>query len=335
MGKDNSRPPLACLADNAYIFAAYCGIKALRGKTPQRDTTMFFEMNGLDHQGYCIRPPSEAYSILLQATLGCSHNKCTFCDSFKTKRFAIKDRSIWEKDLNFASRYCRRQNRVFIMDGDAFVMPMKHWEWLLTNIAEKLPWVERVGTYANAKGVALKSDDELKRLRELGLSMIYYGVESGHPAVLERVRKGADPEKLYTQAQRLKEAGLTLSVTVIVGLAGREGSLEHARATGDLLSRIDPDYVGALTLMLPPGAPISESVHKGELSLQDQMEMLAELGVIFSRTNLTNGMFTANHVSNYLPIRARLPGDKEKVMGLIRKALEGKIALREEWMRAL
>ena len=296
---------------------------------------MFFETEGLDHQGYCIRPPSEAYSILLQATLGCSHNKCTFCDAFKAKRFAIKDRSIWEKDLDFASRYCRRQNRVFVMDGDAFVMPMRHWEWLLTNIAERLPWVERVGTYANAKGVALKSDEDLRRLRELGLSMIYYGVESGHPEVLQKVRKGADPEKLLVQARRLKDAGFTLSVTVIVGLAGREGSLEHAKATGELLSKIDPDYVGALTLMLPPGAPISQDVQQGELALPDQMELLAELGVMFAHTNLTEGMFTANHASNYLPIRAHLPRDKEKVKTLIRSALEGKIALRQEWMRAL
>ncbi len=296
---------------------------------------MFFETEGLDHQGHCIRPPSEAYSILLQATLGCSHNKCTFCDAFKAKRFAIKDRAIWERDLDFASRCCRRQNRVFVMDGDAFVMPMRHWEWLLTEIATRLPWVERVSTYANAKGVALKTDDELRRLRDLGLSMVYYGVESGHPDVLRAVRKGADPEKLLIQARRLRDAGFILSVTVIVGLAGREGSLEHAKATGDLLSKIDPDYVGALTIMLPPLAPLTKEVREGKLVLPDQMEMLAELGVLLAHTTLTKGMFTANHASNYLPIRANLPEDKEKVMALIRNALDGKIALREEWMRAL
>ena len=296
---------------------------------------MLFEYEGLDHQGYCIRPPSEAYSILLQATLGCSHNKCTFCDAFKGKRFAIKDRSIWEKDLEFASRHCRRQNRVFVMDGDAFIMPMRHWEWLLTNIAERLPWVERIGTYANAKGVALKSDEDLRKLRELGLSMIYYGVESGHPEVLQKIHKGCGPEKLLAQARRLKDAGFTLSVTVIIGLAGKEGSLEHAKATGDLLTKIDPDYVGALTLMLPPGTPIVDDVRSGKLTMLDQMEMLAELGVLFSHTTISRGMFTANHASNYLPIRANLPQDKEAVMELIRNALEGKIALRQEWMRAL
>lgn len=296
---------------------------------------MFYEVDGLDHQGYCIRPPSEAYSILIQATLGCSHNKCTFCQAFKAKRFAIKDREIWNRDLDFAARHCRGQDRVFVMDGDALIMPMRHWEWLLTNIKERLPWVTRVATYANAKSVASKTDGELRKLRELGLSMAYYGVESGHPDVLANVRKGADPEKLHTQARRLKDAGFTLSVTVIVGLAGREGSLEHAKATGALLSRIDPDYIGALTLMLPDITPLAQAAKNGEFDPPGQMELLAELGVMFSHTNLSQGMFTANHASNYLPIRARLPRDKERTMSLIRSALQGEVALREEWMRAL
>ena len=290
---------------------------------------------GLDHQGYCIRPPSEAYSILLQATLGCSHNKCTFCDAYKAKRFAIKDQAVWECDLDFASACCRRQNRVFVMDGDALIMPMKRWEWLLSNIAKRLPWVERVATYANAKSAALKSDGDLKRLREMGLSLVYYGVESGHPEVLKKIRKGADPEKLLTQGRRLKEAGFAVSATVIVGLAEREGSLEHAKATGALLSRMDPNYVGALTLMLPHGAPLAKEVRDGAFVLPDRLELLVELSVLFAHTNLSDGLFTSNHASNYLPIRAKLPEDKEATMALIRVALEGKVTLREEWMRAL
>ena len=295
---------------------------------------MFFEEDGLDHQGYCIRPPSEAYSILLQATLGCSHNKCTFCDAYKAKRFAIKDRSIWERDLEYASQYMQHQKRLFVMDGDALVMPMRHWEWLLSNIAERLPWVERVSTYANAKGVALKSDQDLKQLRDLGLAMIYYGVESGHPEVLKRMSKGSDPEKLHLQAKRLKDAGFILSVTVITGLGGKELSLEHAKATGELLSRMDPDFVGALTLMSPHDAPLGEELKNGSFVLPAQMELLAELGTMFEHTNLSKGMFTANHASNYLPIRAYLPQDKEKTMQLIRNALEGNVMLKQEWMRA-
>ena len=295
---------------------------------------MFFEEDGMDHQGYCIRPPSEARSILLQATLGCSHNKCTFCDAYKAKRFAIKDRSVWERDLEYASKHMQRQKRLFVMDGDALVMPMRHWEWLLHAIAERLPWVERISAYANAKSVAQKSNTDLKRLRDLGLAMIYYGVESGHPKVLERVNKGSDPEKLYLQAKRLKEAGFILSVTVIVGLGGKELSLEHAKATGELLSRIDPEFVGALTLMTPHGAPLGEELKNGNFVLPARMDLLAELEVMFRHTDLSKGMFTANHASNYLPIRASLPQDKARTMQLIRDALDGNVMLKEEWMRA-
>ena len=293
-----------------------------------------FGLQGLDHQGDCYRPPSEAHSILLQATLGCSHNKCTFCDQFRSKRFAIKDRAIWERDLTFAEQHCRRQNRLFVMDGDAFIMPMKHWEWLLTNIAQRLPWVERVGTFANAKGVAMKSDADLARLRELGLQMVYYGVESGHPDVLKRMHKGAIAEKLVEQGQRLKKFGFTLSCTVIVGLGGVEQSLEHAKATGEVLSAIDPNFAGALTLMLMPDTPLYDEYTAGRFQLPDQDALLLELRTLFAYTNLTNGMFTSNHASNYLPIKARLPEEKEATLALMDKALEGRVTLRSEWMRA-
>lgn len=294
---------------------------------------MIFE-EGLDHQGYCIRPPSEAYSILLQATLGCSHNKCTFCGAFKNKRFAIKDQAIWEKDLQFAEKYCKRQDRVFVMDGDAFIMPMKRWEWLLTNIRDRLPWVTRVSTYANAKGVAMKSDEDLKRLRDLGLSLIYYGVESGHDDVLANVKKGASAEKLIEQGQRLKKAGFALSITVMTGIAGVDGSFEHARETGRVLTAIDPEYVGCLTLLVEPGTPIEEKAKKGELAMPDQLGLLQEVGVMIENTNLTDGWFMANHPSNYLPIKAHLPYDKEETLAKIHAALEGKVQLRPEWMRA-
>lgn len=221
------------------------------------------------------------------------------------------------------------------MDGDALIMPMRHWEWLLTNIKERLPWVERIATYGNAKAVGLKKDEDLLRLRELGLDMVYYGVESGHPEVLARINKGADAEKLQKQGRRLKDAGFIISATVIVGIAGREKGLEHAKLTGELLSRIDPDYVGALTLMLTEGSPLTEQARKGEFTLPSQTELLAELGVLFSHTELSNGMFTANHASNYLPIKAHLPKDREATLARIRAALAGEVTLREEWMRAL
>lgn len=293
------------------------------------------EPQGFHYEGNCIRPPSEANSILLQATLGCSHNKCTFCGTYADKRFTIKPKSILESDIEFASRYCRRQRRVFIMDGDSLIMPMRNWEWLLGLIREKLPWVTRVGTYANAKGVAMKSDEELSRLRELGLGIIYYGVESGHPQVLKDIQKGSTPEKLITQGRRVKKAGIKLSVTVLLGIGGTEMSLEHARATGKLLSAMDPDYVGALTLMILPDTPLGMDAAQGRFSLPGPMSMLRELREMIASTDLSGGLFYANHASNYVPVKARLPQDKESAIMLLDQALGGEVGLKPEWMRAL
>jgi radical SAM superfamily enzyme YgiQ (UPF0313 family) len=293
------------------------------------------EPQGFHYVGNCIRPPSEADSILIQATLGCSHNKCAFCVTYKDKRFTIKDQKILEQDILFASRHCQRQRRVFIMDGDALIMPMKRWEWLLGQIREKLPWVTRVGAYANTKSIAMKSDEDLKRLKELGLGILYVGVESGHPQVLADIVKGAGPEKLIKQGQRVKQAGIKLSVTVLLGIGGVEGSLEHARATGKLLSAMDPDYIGALTLMVIPGTPLGDQAERGEFQLPDAMGMLAELREMIANTDLSGGLFYANHASNYLPVKASLPKDKEQTLALLDAALQGQVGLKPEWMRAL
>ncbi|CAO0821487.1 Radical SAM protein [Desulfarculales bacterium] len=293
------------------------------------------EPPGFDYVGMCIRPPSEANSILIQATLGCSHNKCTFCGSYGDKRFAIKPQVTLERDLAFAQKYCRRQNRLFVMDGDALIMPMRNWEWLLGQIKERLPWVRRVGAYGNAKGVSLKSNDDLSRLKKLGLDIVYYGVESGHPQVLKDIRKGSTPEKLIIQGRHLKAAGLKLSVTVLLGIGGTERSLEHARITGELLTAMDPDFVGALTLMLIPGTPLDDQARAGAFNLPDAPAMLAELREMIAHTNLSDGLFYANHASNYLPIKARLPQDQERTLALIDQALGGRVQLRPESMRAL
>ncbi|MCB2189239.1 MAG: B12-binding domain-containing radical SAM protein [Deltaproteobacteria bacterium] len=293
------------------------------------------EPTGFHYVGNCIRPPSEADSILIQATLGCSHNKCTFCGTYPDKRFGIKDQKFLENDLAFAARYCRRQSRLFVMDGDALIMPMARWEWLLGQIKEKLPWVRRVGAYANSKGIAMKTDEELAHLKELGLGILYYGVESGHPQVLADVKKGATPEKLVLQGRRVKKAGIKLSVTVLVGLGGTALSQEHARATGKVLSEMDPDFIGALTLMLVPGTPLHQLHEQGRFQVPDARTMLLELREMIANTNLTGGLFYANHASNYLPIKAALPKEKEATLALIDAALTGKIGLKPEWLRAL
>ncbi|MHB8090972.1 MAG: radical SAM protein [Syntrophales bacterium] len=290
---------------------------------------------GMHYEGYCIRPPSEADSILLQVTLGCSHNRCTFCGSYGDKRFAIKDDKIIQSDIRHAARYMQGQERLFLMDGDALIIPQKKLLGILEKIAMDLPWVKRVGAYANTKGIKRKSVEELKELRQLKLGILYYGVETGDDEIRSAIDKGSTAAQCIEMGQRVKEAGILLSVTVLLGIGGARLSLRHARATGELLSAIDPDYVGALTLMLTPGTPLYEDFQRGTFTLPDEAGMLRELREMIAHTNLTNGYFFSNHASNYLPVKARLPEGKKQALALIDAALRGEIGLKPEWMRAL
>ncbi|MFP4474546.1 MAG: radical SAM protein [Desulfatibacillaceae bacterium] len=289
----------------------------------------------MHYEGNIIRPPSEANSILLQVTVGCSHNKCTFCGAYKGERFKIKPDEIIMEDIEFASRYCKRQNRLFLCDGDALVIPQKRLLRILDTIAEKLPWVDRIGTYANAKAIKMKSLEELKELREHGLKIAYMGLETGDDVTLKNVHKFGDSELMIREGRKIRDAGIRLSITVLLGLAGPERSQEHARETGRVLSEIDPEYVGALALMLIPGTDMYKEYEEGDFELIGPQQMLAELGTMIAHTNLSGGLFHANHASNYLPVKAELPRDKDKVLARIGEALEGKIALKPEWMRAL
>ena len=293
------------------------------------------ESDGMHYEGMCIRPPSEAYSILLQVTVGCSHNKCTFCGTYRDKRFRIKDEKTILSDLLFASKYMKRQDKVFLMDGDALIIPQKRLMWILDRINEHLPWVKRVGAYANAKSIKMKTPDELVQLRENGLGILYYGVETGDDELRKRITKGSDAKTCIEMGRKVKEAGINLSVTVLLGIAGKEGSLKHAKATGELLSAMDPDFVGALTVMLIPGTPLYEEFTSGHFELPDQRGLLTELREMIRHTHLSRGLFYSNHASNYLPVKARLPRGKQDALDLIDRALQGGVGLRPEWMRAL
>ncbi|MEW6664479.1 MAG: radical SAM protein [Thermodesulfobacteriota bacterium] len=289
----------------------------------------------MHYEGMCIRPPSEAYSILLQVTLGCSHNKCTFCGTYKDKRFTIKDDKIILSDILFAARYMRRQDKVFLMDGDALIVPQRRLMWILDRIREHLPWVKRVGAYANAKSIKMKTPEELVALRENGLGILYYGVETGDDELRKKIHKGTSAQECIEMGRKAKQAGFKLSVTVLLGIAGRKRSLEHARATGRLLSEMDPDFIGALTVMLIPGTPLYDEYRRGEFELPDEIELMRELREMILHTDLTRGLFYSNHASNYLPVKARLPRGKQEALDLIDSALRGEVGLRPEWMRAL
>jgi radical SAM superfamily enzyme YgiQ (UPF0313 family) len=296
------------------------------------DSTIASE--GMHYEGNCIRPPPEADSILLQVTLGCSHNQCTFCGTYKDKRFQIKDNDIILSDIRFASKYMRRQDRVFLMDGDALIIPQKRLMWILETIKEHLPWVKRVGSYANTKSIRMKSPQELVELRENGLGKLYLGVETGDDEIRKKVHKGSSAQECLEMGEKVKNAEMELVVMVLLGIGGKERSLDHARATGDLLSAMDPGYVAALTVILIPGTPLWEEYEKGDFEMPDDKQLLIEMKEMIIHTNLSHGIFASNHASNYLPVEVRLPGGKQEALDRIDAALRGEIVLKPEWMRA-
>ena len=289
----------------------------------------------MHYEGNIIRPPSEANSILLQVTVGCSRNKCTFCGTYAGERFKIKPDSIIMEDIAFAARYCKRQRRVFLCDGDALIVPQKRLLNILKEIKKQLPWVTRVGLYANAKALKMKTDEELKELKAHGVGIVYMGLETGDDVTLKKINKGATAAQMIAMGRKAKKAGFKLSVTVLLGIAGPQRSQIHAQETGKVISEMDPDYVGALSLMLIPETPLHQDYVSGEFRLIDPPEMLAELRTMIAATDLTRGLFHANHASNYLPIKARFPKDKQSTLQLIDEALEGKVPLKPEYLRAL
>jgi radical SAM superfamily enzyme YgiQ (UPF0313 family) len=304
--------------------------KTSKSKTADRIS----ESEGMHYEGNCIRPPPEAFSILLQVTLGCSHNKCTFCGTYKDKRFGIKDDDIILGDILFAAKYMKNQDRVFLMDGDALIIPQKRLVWILDNIREHLPWVKGIGSYANTKSIRFKSFQELNDLRRKGLDRIYLGVETGDDEIRKEVNKGLSAQVCAEMGKKVKSAGMRLTVMVLLGIAGRERSLGHARATGELLSAMDPDHVAALTVIPIPGTPFWDQIERGELELPDEMGMLLEMREMLAHTTLRGGTFASNHASNYLSLNMRLPEGKQEALNLIDSALQGKIGLKPEWMRA-
>ncbi|NOY93656.1 MAG: radical SAM protein [Deltaproteobacteria bacterium] len=291
----------------------------------------------MDYVGNIYRPPSEAHSLLLQVTVGCSHNACTYCQMYKGERFKTKAWEVVEADIEEARRMGPRFDRVFLCDGDSLVLSQRKLEQILLRVRERLPWVTRVGTYGDTRSVLRKSVEQLTRLRELGLGIVYHGVESGDAETLRRVDKGGTVEECVETAERLRAAGITHSVMVLLGIAGAERSDEHASATAALLTRMQPGFAGALTTTVVPGTPLAEQQARGEFRLPDKLGLLRELRTIVAESELRATRFSANHASNYLPIRASLPRDKQAVLALLDEVLESgdESRLKPEHLRAL
>jgi len=285
-----------------------------------------------------IRPPSEANSFLLPVTIGCSHNECTFCCTYIGVKFRIRHLEDIKQDIDeVAQNYSWSVRRVFLEEGDALICPQRRLVEVLKHLNKKFPYLERVGTYATPQAALIKSVDELKELNQLGLKIAYMGVETGDEELLQKIRKRVTYARIVEAGRKLKQAGITTSVTVILGLGGVESSENHALNTARILSDIDPDFAGALTIMLVPGTPLHKDWEEGKFSLISPFQSLQELKLIVQNSNFTNCFFTANHASNYLPIKAQLPEQKAEVIKLIDDILaKGDMSqLRPEFTRAL
>ena len=291
----------------------------------------------MNYEGMIFRPPSEADSLILQVTVGCSYNRCTFCGAYQGKSFRIKRFEEIQEDIDEASSYRSQIQRVFLADGDALAMPQRELLRILEYVKLRLNRVERVGIYANAKDILRKDVEELKALKNLGLGILYLGLESGNPEILKRIKKNGTVDQLVRAGRRVKESGILLSVTVLLGIGGVEKSQAHAADTGKVLSEMDPDYVGALSLMVVPGTPIEKEIETGKLVLPTPFGMIQELETMIEHCDCTQCFFASNHASNYLPLRVRMPEEKEDALRRIREVLRKRdpALLRPEFLRAL
>ena len=289
------------------------------------------------YEGQIYRPPSEAKSLILQATIGCSHNKCTFCVMYKDKKYRERSLEDIRADIQEAKRVLGDVRRVFLADGNALAMEQTKLMSVLRELSQAFPSLERVGIYANPGDLLGKSVSQLRELKEAGIGIVYLGVETGNDKILEQVRKDATAAEIIQAGRRAKDSGIPLSVTVINGLGGYELMKEHAADTAKLLNEMDPDYLGLLTLMVAPGTPIARQMERDEFQLPGPMEILAEIEMMLEPLELTNCVFRSNHASNYLPLGGVLPRDKEQIMQGLRSVLDkadmGK--LRPEQFRGL
>lgn len=288
------------------------------------------------YEGSIYRPPSEANSYILQATVGCSWNHCTYCDMYRDKQFRVRAQADTREDIAMAAEtYGERIDKVFVADGDALVMTLDEWEPILRACREQFPRLRRVSAYATARNLNEKTEAELRQLREWGLSLLYIGPESGDDVTLKRIAKGADFAGHVTAAQKAHAAEIKLSAIFLLGAGGIERSAEHAEASARLASAMDPRFVSCLTLTVVPGTPIAKLEETGRFELPEIMGLLRELRTFVDLARPTDAIFRSNHASNYLPLAGRLPRDRERIVQVLDAALSGEIPLRPEWARGL
>ena len=284
------------------------------------------------YYGAVYRPPSEAYSLIVQVTYGCSHNTCAFCSMYKEKRFALRPLDEVLEDFHIARQTYRHVDKVFLADGDALVRKASELYTILDTIRELFPECQRVTSYASPASIRIRTDEELQTLRAKGLTMVYMGLESGCDEVLKLMHKGHMSDEIVAMGQKVRRNGIALSVTAITGLGGPELLEQHAIETAKAFNAMNPEYIGMLTLMVEPGTPLYDWVRDGEFQLLTQPQVLRETRLLVENLDSPGSVFRMNHASNYLVLKGTLNQDKEVMLRTIDAAEHDLSRLRpEEW----
>lgn len=289
----------------------------------------------IKYEGAVFRPPSEARSLIIQATIGCSHNKCSFCSMYKNEQFRARSFSEIENDLLIAKKMYSHVRRIFLADGDALILSTEKLAEILTSIQSIFPECERVGIYGTSKSINTKSKAELDRLKELGLGIIYLGLESGNEEILKRINKGECASDIVKAGKKAKESNILVSVTAISGLGGQELKTEHALDTSKAFSLMKPDYIGFLSLMVEHDTELWDEVSSGNFKLLTPQQIIEEMIIFLKNIDSEGTVFRSNHASNYFSLYGNLNEDIPSMLDDLHKALEDQDLLKHEFMRRL
>lgn len=287
------------------------------------------------YEGNIFRPPSEADSLLLQATIGCSHNRCTFCAMYQDKQFRVRHLDEVLEDIVAAREYYGTDvRRVFLCDGNALILPTPHLLKILTTLERTFPDLQRVGVYANARDLVSKPVADLQELVAHRLSMFYLGLESGSDVILKQIDKGATAEEMIAGVRHGMSAGMKSSVIFLLGLGGRRNWRDNATESARVVSQMNPNYLSALTVTVVPGTPLARRLDSGEFELPEPAEFAAELRLFLEQVDVKATVFRSNHASNYVPLGGRLPKDKERMVTELTEAISHH-RFKPEYLRGL
>lgn len=289
----------------------------------------------MEYEGNVYRPPGEWASFILQATIGCSHNGCTFCGMYKDKKFRLRPLNEVIRDIEATAAMYNRFEKIFICDGDSIIIPTADLMKIIEKLKYHFPKARLISTYAGPKSTLTKSPSELKELKEAGLGRAYLGVESGNDYVLKHTNKGADAATILKAGRALVEAGIDLWITILVGLGGTAHSKEHILDTADIINRMEPNHVSSMTYTPVPGTKLYEEIERGEFQVLTPKQCLEETKRLLENIALQNVHFTSDHASNYLPLKGTIRQQTPELIALIDRAISGDTGIRGEYSRGL